>query len=135
MQSNDIRAKTERISTYDELNESYRKSSSSSGGIGLGPISFQYGESEQTTKMLTDIYIYNYTLFYTYVTTSYIKLTSTLPFLELSDIFRATIVNMPCCSNENITNKYIEEMILNKFGYAVMSEIHLGNFFCSIFIK
>ena len=132
VQSNDTTAKTERISTYDELNESYRKGSSSGIGLGSGPISFQYGESEQTTKMLTDIYIYNYTLFYTYVTMSYIKLSSTIPFLQLSDIFRATINDMPCCDNQTLTEEYIEERILNQFGYAYMSEIQLGRFYSSI---
>ena len=126
IESSDVQANTEKISNYDELKESYSKASSSGGGINLGLISFQYGESEQTTKMIDDIYVYGYTLFYTYAIRSYVKLTSYVDRLELTDAFRETIINMPCCSNTSETEEYINNKIFSVFGYAYMSEIILG---------
>ena len=76
--------------------------------------------------MVDDIYYYHYTLFYTYATRSYVKLTSNVQRLELSDTFRDAIASMPCCASANQTEKYIEEKILPVFGYAYSSEIELG---------
>lgn len=126
IESSDVRATTEKISNYDELKESYVKRSSSSVGASLGALSFQYGESKQTTRMLDDLYMYGYTLFYTYAIRSYVKLASNIERLELSDAFRDAIVNMPCCLNSTETENYIKDRIISTFGYAFSSEIELG---------
>lgn len=125
MPSTDMRAKTETISDYNQLKESISKGSDSGVGLSLGPISFKYGESEQTTKMINDIYIWNYTLFYTYVKQSYVRLASYSPLMELSEAFRMTIKEMPY-RTDNFTETFIKRRLFEDFGFAYLSEVHLG---------
>ena len=121
--ASEVRAKTEKISTFYEYKESYSKSESS--GFDLGVISF--GSSEETSWMLDNIYKYNYTMYYTNVRLSYVKLMLFEPQLNLTDEFRAAIAAMPCCHvGCETTESYIRKSIFGQFGYTYLNEILLG---------
>ncbi|CAF4113940.1 unnamed protein product [Adineta steineri] len=121
--SSEVKAKTEKISTFYEYKESYQKSESS--GLSLGPISF--GSSDETSWMLDNIYKYNYTMYYTYVRMSFVKLILFEPQLELTEEFRAAIAAMPCCHvGCETTESYIRKWIFEQFGYTYLNEITLG---------
>lgn len=123
--ASDVRAKTEKISTFYEYKESYSKSESS--GLSLGPISF--GSSEETSWMLDNIYKYNYTMYYTSVRLSFVKLTLFAPRLNLTEAFRSVIAGMPCCHvGCETTESYIRKNIFHQFGYTYLNDILLGKF-------
>ncbi|UJR12390.1 hypothetical protein I4U23_016567 [Adineta vaga] len=121
--TSEVRAKTEKINTFYEYKESYSKSESS--GVNLGIVSF--GSSDETSWMLDNIYKYNYTMYYTYVRLSFVKLMLFAPQLNLTEEFRAAIAAMPCCHvGCEITESYIRKSIFDQFGYTYLNEILLG---------
>lgn len=126
MPSTEMRAKTQVISTFDELKESISQGVESRSGFSFGLFSFNYGKSEQTTKMINDIYIRNYTLYYTYVRESFIRLTSYAPMMELSDNFRSVIEQIQVNSDLDQRNEFIRRRLFEDFGYAYISELQLG---------
>ena len=92
----------------------------------MGVISF--GSSDETSWMLDNIYKYNYTMYYTHVRMSFVKLMLFAPRLNLTEEFQAAIAAMPCCHvGCETTESYIRKSIFNQFGYMYLNEILLGN--------
>ncbi|CAF1031723.1 unnamed protein product [Adineta steineri] len=121
--ASEVNAKTEKISTFYEYKESYSKSESS--GVNLGIVNF--GSSDETSWMLDNIYKYNYTMYYTYVRMSFVKLMLFAPRLDLTEEFQAVIAAMPCCHiGCETTESYIQKSIFDQFGYTYLNEILLG---------
>lgn len=49
------------------------------------------------------------------------------PLMDLSDEFRYTINNLPCCNySEAQVNKYIYDFVFNYYGFTFVNQLMLG---------
>ncbi|CAF1130715.1 unnamed protein product [Rotaria sordida] len=119
-------ANTEIINTLDQLHESISNKIEVSVGASYGAFSFSYTNSKEIRYMVDNIVKNEMSLFYTSSHVSAVKLSMFEPFMELSDMFRFVIENLPCCDDDWQTEKYVRDYIFNYFGYTFVSTLLLG---------
>jgi hypothetical protein len=124
--STDIKAGTEIISTFSQLQESLMRSIDRSLDAKFKSVSFSYSYSQQTRFMIDKIYKENTTILYTSARISTVRLTSFEPELELSDEFVSVIKNLPCCTYNNDVEQYIFDYIFHYFGFSYVTDLLLG---------
>lgn len=133
----EVREKIQKISSLKELQES--TGSGVSWNIGaditfvnpkvpsISSLSFSYGQSQQTTYMMNNIYRDESVVYHSSARVSTVKLSLFAPKLELSDNFRYVIDNLP--ANGMYTpavEKYVQDYIINYFGITYITELLLG---------
>ena len=132
--------KTQKISDIKELKESTASGVSFGFGfelplpsptVSMASVAFSYGQSEQSTHMLNHIYQDKSVVYHTYARTSTVKLSLFPPKLNLSDNFLYVIDNLPVTGHyTTVVEKYIQDYVINYFGFTFTSELLLGMHFC-----
>lgn len=93
----------------------------------IGSIAFSYGQSQQSTYMMNNIYRDDSLVYHTYARLSTVKLSLFEPKLELSDNFRYVIENLPVTGTyTSAIEQYIQHYIFDYFGFTYTTEILLG---------
>jgi hypothetical protein len=124
--STDTKAGTEIISTFSQLQESLMRGLYTSLDVKYKYASFSYSYSKETRSMIDKIYRENTTILYTSARISTVRLTGFEPGLELSDEFITVIKNMPCCTYNTYSERYIYDYIFGYFGFCYVTDLLLG---------
>jgi hypothetical protein len=124
--SSEVQAGTEVIDTLNRLKETNTKGFDIGVGGKYLQLSGSYHYSEQTRYVIDSIVQEQSEVLYTTAKVSYVKLSMFEPFMNLSDMFRYVIENLPCCEYNGIIEKYISDYIFSYFGYAYIDMLMLG---------
>ncbi|CAF1032288.1 unnamed protein product [Didymodactylos carnosus] len=76
--------------------------------------------------MVDNIIKKNTTVIYTSSQVSFFKLSMFEPLMELSDMFKYVIDNLPCCDEDWETEKYIRDYVFSYYGYTFVTTLMLG---------
>jgi hypothetical protein len=126
--SSETQASTEVIDTLDRLKETIAKGLDVGFGGKYQTASFSYKYSKETRYMIDNLVQGHSEILHTTLKLTYLKLSMFEPFMNMSDAFRYVIDQLPCCQLDDagIAEKYIQDYILEYFGYSYVTTLMLG---------
>jgi hypothetical protein len=126
LSSTETEAGTEIIDNLQRLKETTDSSVETSIGAKFSKASFSYKYSSETRYMIDSLIKERTEALYTTAKISYMKLSAYEPFMTLSDEFRHSIEQMPCCDYSSVLETYVFDSIFSYFGYTYVTKILLG---------